>query len=212
MRLSVNDPVVIFNGEGQEHEGVLQKNSQGHWQVAIGGASSICPDSPLRITLVQGISRSEKMDYAIQKATELGVSSIQPVACERSVVKLNSEQAERRLEHWQAVAIASAEQSKRHSVPKVSPIISFDAYLSKNTPMERILLSPQAERSLRQYVPFDNSIELIIGPEGGLSDSEITKALLLNVQALRLGPRVLRTETAAAAAITALQILHGDLL
>jgi 16S rRNA (uracil1498-N3)-methyltransferase len=211
MRLSLHDEVVVFNGQGQEHRAQLTKSAQGHWLLEILEPLPLCPDSPLKLRLVQGISRGERMDYAIQKATELGVSHLQPVACERSVVRLKSDQAERRLAHWQAVAIASAEQSKRHSVPEVLPILPYAEYLSLTTTAERVVLDPLAPHSLRDFIPKLPAIDLIIGPEGGLSEAELALAIETKATRLRLGPRVLRTETAAAAAITALQLMHGDL-
>lgn len=211
MRLGVNDSVEVFNGQGQEHRAILMKSPQGHWLLDIQEPLPRCADSTLTLRLIQGISRGERMDYAIQKATELGVTTIQPVACERSVVRLNSEQAERRLAHWQAVAIASAEQSKRHSVPTVLPIKSYEAYWGQPIEHERLVLDPEASKSLKAFTPAQATLDLIIGPEGGLADGELVLARQFGAIAVRLGPRVLRTETAAAAAISALQLLHGDL-
>ena len=211
LRLKVEDQLIVFNGDGQEHRARLNKSPHGEWQALIEDALPVCADSPLKITLVQGISRGERMDYAIQKATELGVTAIQPLACERSVVRLDSEQAKRRLEHWQAVAVSASEQCHRHSVPTVHPIKSFAEYLTQPASCARVLLNPLATQSLKTIQLPTAAIELMIGPEGGFSDHEEQRALSTGVMDYRLGPRVLRTETAAAAAIAALQLLLGDL-
>ena len=211
LRLKINDALIVFNGAGQEHDARLVKSAQGDWQILVEDAKPICPDSPLCITLVQGISRGERMDYAIQKATELGVAEIQPIACERSVVRLDSDLAKRRLEHWQAVAVSASEQCQRHSVPTVQPILSFADFLNTPSPRARVMLLPTSPSSLKSLTATDHGVELMIGPEGGFSDTEEQLALGRGAQGYRLGPRVLRTETAAAAAISVLQLMKGDL-
>jgi len=152
------------------------------------------------------------MDFTIQKAVELGVTKIQPINSQRSVVKLSAERAEKRIEHWQNVAISACEQSGRAYVPKVLPPLSLETWLSQNphTDTTRILLNPVGARRLIEIAKPASSIELLIGAEGGLSNGEIDLATSQQFQSIVLGPRILRTETAALTAISVMQSLWGD--
>jgi 16S rRNA (uracil1498-N3)-methyltransferase len=168
-------------------------------------------ESPLDITLALGISSGERMDYSLQKATELGVAAIQPLATERSLVKLAGERADKRLQHWQHVVIAACEQCGRNRVPAVAPVQKLYAYLAAVERNKRLLmLSPDAATPLKTVPPSANAV-LLIGPEGGLAPAEYQAAQASGFEPVNLGPRILRTETAPVAALAVLQALWGDL-
>lgn len=215
LRLKAGAPVIVFDGAGTEHDACLIALRDGRLGLDIGLSRAALPRSPLAITLAQGVSRGERMDYAIQKATELGVHAIAPLMCERSVVRLDAEQAARKVGHWNGVAIAASEQSGRADVPSISSPVRLEDHLAAalRSPADRLrLVLDPACRSGPSALPTNlREVELLIGPEGGLSDHELDLARRAGYQSLRLGPRVLRTETAAAAAIAVLQAFHGDL-
>lgn len=215
LRLEPGAPLVLFDGAGAEHAGTLARARDGRVAVEVGAARAPLPESPLAITLAQGVSRGERMDYAIQKATELGVAAIAPLLCERSVVRLDATQAERRTEHWRAIAVAAAEQCGRAVVPALSAprrlAEHLDAAAAARDGGVRLVLAPNAADGPAALPRGLARLELLIGPEGGLADGELAAAAAAGYRPLRLGPRILRTETAAAAAIAVLQSLYGDL-
>ncbi|MBS0376561.1 MAG: 16S rRNA (uracil(1498)-N(3))-methyltransferase [Proteobacteria bacterium] len=215
LRLEAGAPLVLFDGAGAEHTGTLARSHAGGVAVEVGAPRVPLPESPLAITLAQGVSRGERMDYAIQKATELGVAAIAPLLCERSVVRLDAAQAERRAEHWRAVAVAAAEQCGRAVVPVLQPprrlAAHLDAAAAARDGSVRLVLAPGASDGPAALPRGLARLELLIGPEGGLADGELAAAAAAGYRPLRLGPRILRTETAAAAAIAVLQALLGDL-
>jgi len=212
LRLNVGDSATVFNGDGFDYECTLTSVKKNTVSATITGAKQISNESPLSITLLQGISSGDRMDFTIQKAVELGVTKIQPINSQRSVVKLSAERAEKRIEHWQNVAISACEQSGRAYVPKVLPPLSLETWLSQNphTDTTRILLNPVGARRLIEIAKPASSIELLIGAEGGLSNGEIDLATSQQFQSIVLGPRILRTETAALTAISVMQSLWGD--
>jgi 16S rRNA (uracil1498-N3)-methyltransferase len=212
LRLKSGAPLAVFDGQGREHAASIHAIAGTRVEVQLGEARATPAPSPLAVTLAQGISRAERMDYAIQKATELGVARIVPLLCERSVVRLDAAQAARKLEHWQGVAIAAAGQCGRADLPEILPAQRLAEHLAaiRGTPGMRLVLDPAAPRGLKD-LPATRAVEILIGPEGGLADEEISLAGFAGFERVRLGPRVLRTETAAAAAIAALQTLQGDL-
>ncbi len=212
LRLTVGAALAVFDGVGHEHDARIETLRDRGLELRIGPPRTPPSLSPLAITLAQGISRGEHMDYAVQKATELGVWCIAPLFCERSVVRLDAEQAVRKLEHWRGVAIAAAEQCGRADLPRILPPRRLGEHLAvaRAAAGLRLVLAPQAAASLRE-LPAASALEILIGPEGGLTDDEIALAAHAGYTGVRLGPRVLRTETAAAAAIAALQTLYGDL-
>ncbi|MGH8561523.1 MAG: 16S rRNA (uracil(1498)-N(3))-methyltransferase, partial [Nevskiales bacterium] len=167
--------------------------------------------SALRITLGQAVSRGERMDYTLQKAVELGVQHIQPLDSERSLARLDPARQEKKLRHWQEIVRAAAEQSGRERVPEVQPLRSLAKWV-QNLPVDsrKLLLDPQTETRLAALSPTAD-ICLLSGPEGGLSEAEVRFALSAGFVGIRLGPRILRTETAAVACLAALQTLWGDL-
>jgi 16S rRNA (uracil1498-N3)-methyltransferase len=212
LRLNVGDNAIIFNGDGFDYACTLTAVKKNTVTATITDANAICNESPLDITLLQGISSGDRMDFTIQKAVELGVKKIQPINSQRSVVKLTPDRAEKRIEHWQNVAISACEQSGRAFVPKVLPPLSLENWLSQNLYNNtlRILLNPVGAKRLNEIPKPASTIELLIGAEGGLSQGEIDLASSQNFQSIVLGPRILRTETAASTATSVMQSLWGD--
>jgi 16S rRNA (uracil1498-N3)-methyltransferase len=215
LRMQTGATLSLFDGAGAEHAAVISSTKGSRVAVRVGEALPAAAESPLSITLAQAVSRAERMDFAIQKATELGVARIVPLLSERSVVKLDERQAESKLEHWQGIVIAACEQSGRATVPVVESPRRLLEYLAESLPADsahvRAILVPGAASGFGALPADLTSAELLIGPEGGFSDDETRLALGRGYRALRLGPRILRTETAAAAAIAVLQALRGDL-
>jgi 16S rRNA (uracil1498-N3)-methyltransferase len=212
LRLRPGAPLTLFNGRGGEYPAELLGNSGRGALVRVIEHRAIERESPLRLTLLQGVSRGERMDLVIQKATELGVTHIVPVRTEFCVVKLDQQQAGRRHDHWQAIVISACEQSGRNRVPQLAPVVDLDVALQGAGNEElKLLLSPEASVSLASVAQSLSAASLLIGPEGGLSDNEEQLATRRGFIACRLGPRVLRTETAPLAALAVLQALAGDL-
>lgn len=212
LRLQPGDACVLFNGDGHDYDARLVSVGKREVRAEIIATRRIDNESPLAITLVQGIARGEKMDWILQKATELGVAAIVPVASERSEVRLDGERADKRATHWREVVAAACGQSGRATVPPVSapqPLATAVARLPAGA--RRLLLDPQAAHGLDAGVAAADGIVLAIGPEGGWSARDLATLRDHGFAGLRLGPRVLRTETAGLAAIAALQALHGDL-
>jgi 16S rRNA (uracil1498-N3)-methyltransferase len=214
LRLETSAVVTLFNGDGAEYQAVVERIEKDGVRVKVQQRVQAGRESPLEIVLGQGLSSGERMDYTVQKAVELGVAAIQPLAARRSVVRLHGERAERRVEHWQAIAIAACEQCGRNRVPQVLPLLQLDAYLAGRAAQasdeRRVLLSPRSARRLRDLKPPVGAVVLLAGPEGGYSPDEERAAEQAGFQPVRLGPRVLRTETAAVAALAAMQALWGD--
>lgn len=214
LRLGVGEPVVLFDGHGGEFEARITRMERGEVSVKTGAHRDVERESRLHIVLVQGLSSGDRMDITLQKAVELGVASIQPVATERSVVKLKDERAQRRMEHWRNLVVSACEQCGRNRVPEVLPLLDLPDWLAQLTvPVQgdetRLLLSPAAEQPLKELAPPARMM-LLIGPEGGLSAVEARLAQSRGFVPVRLGPRILRTETAALAALSAIQMLWGD--
>jgi 16S rRNA (uracil1498-N3)-methyltransferase len=211
LRLRPGDAVTLFDGRGGEHAGRVEEFRKGAVIVEVGDRSATAVESPLSLTLAQGVSRGERMDWVVQKATELGVSRIIPVMTERSVVKLEAQQAGRKRLHWQGIAIAACEQSGRDRVPAIDTPLGLPEFLGGiDTRATRVLLSPAGTLRITDLQRPDGGIVVLIGPEGGLAEAEQRAALAAGFVGVRLGPRVLRTETAAVAALTLLQSQFGD--
>lgn len=212
LRLREGDRVEMFDGLGNACHGVITE--LGGRRVIVGGisADNISRESPLRVMLAQAMSSSEKMDWVIQKATELGVAEIQPLATERSVARLPSERAAKRLEHWRQVAVSACEQCGRNLLPEIHAPLDIMAWLQrmKELPGTRLILLPQGAASLNSLEKPNGSVVLLIGAEGGFAEAESDNALRCGFTPIRLGARVLRTETAAVAGLAALQTLWGD--
>ena len=213
LRLRVGTALVLFDGMGGEYEGSIDRAHGGEVIVAVGAQAAVERESPLQLTLAQGVSRGERMDLVVQKATELGVSHLVPVLTERSVVRLTAQQSDRKVNHWRAIAIAACEQCGRNRLPSVAPPVALKEFLKGDAGAAgtRLLLSPEGTATPGDVAPPGGAVTVLIGPEGGLTDEEEQAAIAAGFTALRLGPRVLRTETAAIAALTLLQREFGDL-
>ncbi len=211
LRLKVGEQVTLFNGGGGEYDATIASMGKQGVTVNIRARRDRECESPLDITLVQAISSGEKMDFTLQKAVELGVKSIQPVISSRSVVRLEGERAEKRVQHWQNVVISACEQSGRNRVPLVGQIMSLNQWLGKsNDATVKMMLSPRATSRFCELPAPAGKVLFLVGPEGGLSDTEEDAAVVCGFAAVKLGARILRTETAALAAISAMQTLWGD--
>ncbi len=213
LRLKPGASLVLFDGSGREFEARLDAGDNRRARILVTAERTHHSESPLRISLAQGISRSERMDYTLQKAVELGVAEIVPVVTERSVVRLNAEHAQRKREHWQRLVISACEQSGRVRIPPAHAPLSYTDFLSQPTDAaHKLLLDPEGSQALTTLGrPVNGWIQLLAGPEGGLSEAEKAQALATGYTGVRLGPRILRTETAALAALSLLQGLWGDL-
>lgn len=210
LRLNAGDSITLFNGTGNDFDATLQAIGKRHAECHIHAQRQPENESPLAITLVQAISSGERMDFTLQKSVELGVRAIQPIISERCVVRLSGERAEKRVQRWQDIVIAACEQSGRSIVPTVLPIVSFSDYLRQMPPELHLMMSLRRATTLRDIAPAPQSLRLMIGPEGGWTPAEEQAALDAGVQTITLGKRVLRTETAAMAAMAAMQVLWGD--
>lgn len=211
LRLRIGAVLTLFNGEGGEYTAMLTAIDKRRVRIEIGTHSAADRESPLAITLVQALSTGERMDVTLQKAVELGAQHIIPVLSERSVVRLQGARADKRQTHWQQVAISACEQCGRNRIPEVQPLIPLTEFLSEPRPAaHRWILSPDADKSLRDLTRPEQPVEILVGPEGGFSETEIARAQAANFLPIRLGPRVLRTETAASALLAAVQALWGD--
>ena len=212
LRLREGTAVQLFDGLGNECHGVI--DDLGGKQVTIRDIIQVDAnrESPLPVLLAQALSSSEKMDWVIQKATELGVTEIQPLATERSVARLSAERALKRTEHWQQVAISACEQCGRNTLPVIHPPLDIMLWLQRmrSTDFSRFILLPQGAASLSAQTRPQGTAVLLIGAEGGFSQSESDSALLCGFTPVRLGARVMRTETAAIAGLAVLQTLWGD--
>lgn len=210
LRLGVGDALVLFDGSGAEFHGVLTAVGA-QARVRLSGRAAPLRESPLQLTLVQALASGDKMDWVIQKAVELGVAAVIPVAAERSVLKLAGERAEKRLAHWRQVVVSACEQCGRNQVPEVAEVVSLGSYLARHGgSILRLQLEPQAGQRLAALPPPAGPVHLLVGPEGGWSEGELAAAHKAGCTPIRLGPRVLRTETAGIAVISALQTLWGD--
>lgn len=210
LRLRDGDAVILFNGDGHEYHGVLQVRDGA--RVNLNAQLSPPRESGLELLLAQGISSGERMDITIQKAVELGVRGIQPLSMRRSVVRLAGEKLEKRRVHWQAIVAAACEQCGRNVLPMVAPISDFMLWQREQSaqPALRVMLDPTATASLAALPPPSGPVVLLAGPEGGFDPEERTRAVAAGFIGVRLGPRILRTETAALAALAAMQALWGD--
>lgn len=209
LRHAVGDAVQLFDGSGREYLGELIEVGKKNVRVELREAIDGLAESPLRIHLGQGLSRGERMDWAIQKATELGVAEITPIVSSRCEVRLKDERADKRMAHWRQVAISACEQCGRSVVPLINPPLELDAWQQRIESDLKLVLHPQAAPLQSHTKP--GTLAILIGPEGGLSEEEVAQALRNGFHAARLGSRVLRTETAPVVALSIAQQLWGDL-
>ena len=211
LRLQPGDACVLFNGDGHDYDARIDAIGKRGAGAEVLTARAVDNESPLRITLLQGIARGEKMDWILQKATELGIAEVLPVASERSEVKLDAARADKRLAHWRSVVVSACEQSGRARVPGVAAPQSLASALATGPAMPGYLLDPFADQAIAGLPAAMDQCTLAVGPEGGWSARDREQLLAAGFVGLRLGPRVLRTETAGIAAIAALQSRAGDL-
>ncbi len=209
LRLKKDDGIILFNGKGGEFAGLLSEVSRKSVLVHVKSWSDRSVESFLQVNLGLGISRGDRMDLAVQKAVELGVNCITPIMTERCVVQLKGEKKPQRLQHWQKIAQHAAEQSGRTMLPKLTEIEAIQDWVSHQQDL-KIFLDPYAEQTLAELKPDDMQVTLLTGPEGGFTDQERSIAKAAGFTPVRLGSRILRTETAAIAALAAVQMLWGD--
>ncbi len=212
LRLGVGDACVLFNGDGCDHHARIVAAGKRDATVEIVATRAIANESPLRIVLLQALARGEKMDWIVQKATELGVAGIAPVLSERGEVKLDGERADKRVAHWRSVAISACEQSGRARIPQIDAPQPLSRALAQLSPeSRRLALDPDADATSASLdLGAECTVVIAIGPEGGWSPGDLALLRGAGFTGLRLGPRVLRTETAGLAAIAALQARYGD--
>jgi len=211
LRMRVDDVVVLFCGDNREFRAVITEVHKKRVRVHITAIETIDRESSREIHLAQAISKGDRMEWVVQKAVELGVRSITPLITAHCAVKLDEERLLKKQQQWQAIAISACEQSGRNYVPNIFPTCLFETYVQQNNASLKLILHPTAEFSWRDIGLSKGDISLLIGPEGGLSETEIKSAQSHQFKALGLGPRILRTETAAIAALSVLQAVAGDL-
>jgi 16S rRNA (uracil1498-N3)-methyltransferase len=215
LRLGVGDPIVLFDGLGGEYQATIHRINANGVVARTGPFVDRSAESPIELVLAQGISSGERMDFTIQKAVELGIAAIQPLATERSVTRLTPERAARKSAHWRRLAVAACEQSGRNRLVSVTEPQRCSDWLGQlnqepGPDAMRIVLSPDAKHGIADLPQWVASVILLAGPEGGLSPNEVDAARRRGFQPIRLGPRILRTETAALAALAAMQLRWGD--
>jgi 16S rRNA (uracil1498-N3)-methyltransferase len=213
LRMVAGDAVVVFNGDGADYQATIRSVGKREVVVTVDSSAVLNNESPLQLTLAQGVARGEKMDLIIQKATELGISRIVPLQTERSEVRrLDPARAEKRLAHWRAVVASACEQSGRARVPEVCPAQPLQSWLASLSTADgtRLALLPEGTRRIRQLQLVETRGVLVVGPEGGLGERDTALLAGHGFEGLQLGPRILRTETAGLAAIAALQAVYGD--
>lgn len=208
LRLRDGVTITLFNGDGSEWDAVLQFEGRRDCRAVLGARRLISRESPLQMTLVQGVSMGDRMDYTLQKAVELGVNTIQPLFSDRSA-RIPADRLVTRQQHWQHVVDSACEQSGRNTVPLVQPALSWKQWL-QIAPLSGLLLSPLGDVALGDLPAPTGALALLAGPEGGLSVVEEQDVITRGWTPVKLGPRILRTETAALAALAAMQLLWGD--
>jgi len=213
LRLRIGNELTLFNGSGHDYAAVLVESGKKHCRVEVRHQGEKEAAQPLDIELAIGISKGDRMDFALQKAVELGVSHFTLLTTERSVVRLSPERLQKRLDHWRKIIIGACEQSGRRYIPEISSHEQLHSWLQATSDnLFGLVLDHRAESSLRSLQPPGDGqkISLLVGPEGGLTTAEVNAAAAAGHQRIRLGPRVLRTETAPLAATAAIQTLWGD--
>lgn len=211
LRLRVGDGLILFNGEGEECMAILDRGGR-EARARILECRAVDRESPLEVVLAQGVSSGERMDYTLQKTVELGVQAVLPLITRRTVVRLDPDRRTRRRAHWQGVVMSACEQCGRGRLPEVGEILEYPEWIgqARDMAVTKFMLDPEAGWRLRDLPAPDGPVLLLAGPEGGFDPAERDIALAAGFLPLRLGPRILRTETAAVAALAAMQALWGD--
>ncbi len=209
VRLDAGAPLTLFDGTGGEYAAALLEVGKRHATALVGAFDAREAELPYHVTVAQALPESTKMDWIIEKAVELGAAAIAPLAARRCVVRLAGERADKRLAHWQAVSVAAAEQCGRNRLPAIAPLMAFNAFNQHSQTLARLLLSPRGTLSLGQWAQQNTPrpLALMVGPEGGFDEEEETAALASGAIAVAMGPRILRTETAALVALATLNAL-----
>ena len=210
LRLKLGSEVILFNNDGFQYRAVIHAIEKKIVTVFVQYCENISNESDLQIHLAIAVSKGDRMDWVVQKATELGVTSITPLRSERTTIKLNAERLEKKRRHWHQIIISASEQCGRNTLVQLSHLQVFDDWITTVEADKKVILHHQSEYQLRA-TEATSSVALLIGPEGGFSEEEITRAKSQQFYSLRLGPRVMRTETAPLAAIAILQSLWGDM-
>jgi 16S rRNA (uracil1498-N3)-methyltransferase len=221
MRLKLSSQLIIFDGEGGEYQAQLSDIGKKSASIEILSFDPVDRESPLSSKLVLALIKADKFDFALQKAVELGVSAIQPVRTDRSVINIKASRLEKKMKHWQGVIHSACEQSGRTKVPELLPLVNFQDYLNIQTSSLQIVMLPTAQQSLKQLASDseisnemtsqnDVAVDLLIGPEGGFTDYEEELLAKNKITAITFGSRILRAETAVVAGLTALQTIWGD--
>jgi 16S rRNA (uracil1498-N3)-methyltransferase len=209
LRYKIGDRLTVFNGDSFDYLASITSIEKKRCEIEIEKRIELTNESPLKIHLIQGIAKGDKMDLIIQKAVELGVSEITPIFTERCNVKLDAKRLAKKLDHWNNIAISACEQSGRAVVPKVNSAVPIEQLAA--TESLSFYLEPTANKTFRDYKITDQTVELLIGPEGGFSEKDLRRAKEKSISGVALGPRILRTETAGLSAIAILQSQFGDL-
>lgn len=211
LRMQPEETVTLFCGDNREYSAIITSVQKKKVTVVITAIDEVNRESPQAIHLAQALSKGDKMEWVIQKAVELGVTSITPLITSRCVVRMDQERLLKKQQQWQAIAIAACEQSGRNQLPMIQSVCLYESYLKRCVSSVKLVLHPHATGAWREVVQKRGDIALIVGPEGGLSDEEVTVAQAHGFESLCLGPRVLRTETAAVVALGVIQAVVGDL-
>jgi len=216
LRLKKGDELILFNGDGYDFQGQIINIAKKRVEVMINSRRIVANESNLKVTLLQALISNEKMDLIIQKTTELGISEIQPIVCQRGIVKIKNDKIEKRLLHWKQVSIGACEQCGRAKIPVINKPENITKYLEKIIMSDKslkIILSPTAIKSLNEIsYSIDQNIKVLIGPEGGFSKKELELATKKNFLPIKIGPRILRTETAPLSIMSILQYKYGDIV
>lgn len=211
LRMQTGDEIILFDGANNEYEATISEVNKNTVKVQIINTRTINLESPLKIHLAQAIPKGDKMELIIQKAVELGAAIITPLLTKHCAFHLDAKRLQKKQAQWQAIAISACEQSGRNQIPIIAEHCNLLKYLKECQTKTKLILYPNAQKSWRQYADISESVSILIGPEGGFSTEEVNLALDNNFIPLKLGPRILRTETAAIASISILQAIFGDL-
>lgn len=211
LRLRIGTPIVLFNGNGSDYPSEIVDIQKRSASILINAQIALTVESSLHLHLGQGVSKGERMDLALQKAVELGVSEITPIITENCNVKLDQERWNKKIASWQKLIIGACEQSQRNVIPELHPPVTMHQWLGQSSDLDKIILAPGAKTYLSGLSKPQKGFRVVIGPEGGLSEREVYTATQTGYIPVNIGSRILRTETAAIACLAILQASHGDI-